>query len=116
MPKFDPKIHHRRSVRLQGFDYTQAGAYFVTMVTWRREALFGEIVNGEMRLNKLGKIADQCWQEIPNHFPNVEIHRNTEVKRRLIRAGWISCESRRAVSDFPCRDYILTHELHYHVK
>ena len=59
---FDPQKHHRRSIRLQGYDYAQAGAYFVTMVTWQRESLFGEIQDGEMILNDFGKIAEECWR------------------------------------------------------
>jgi putative transposase len=70
--KFDPKKHHRRSIRLKGYDYTQPGAYFVTIVAWQRECLFGEIVGGEMRLNEYGKIVQKWWNEISNHFPNVE--------------------------------------------
>jgi putative transposase len=56
--KFDPQNthsghkHHRRSIRLKGYDYSQAGAYFVTIVAWQREMLFGEIVDGEMKLNR----------------------------------------------------------------
>jgi REP element-mobilizing transposase RayT len=72
-PKFDPKIHHRKFIRLQGYDYSQAGAYFVTIVTYQRDCLFGDVVNGEMRLNDFGKIADECWLAIPEHFPNVEL-------------------------------------------
>jgi putative transposase len=53
---FDPKKHHRRSIRLQGYDYTQPGAYFVTKVMRRREFLFGDVVNGEMTLNWCGQI------------------------------------------------------------
>jgi REP element-mobilizing transposase RayT len=63
--------HHRRSIRLQGYDYSQTGAYFVTIVAWQRECLFGEIVNGEMKLNRMGQIAQKWWHEIPRHFPNV---------------------------------------------
>lgn len=70
---FDPHVHHRRSIRLKGYDYSQGGAYFVTMVTFHRACLFGEVVNGEMRLNEAGKIADECWQAIPGHFPCVEL-------------------------------------------
>lgn len=73
MPKFDPQKHHRRSIRLKGYDYTQNGAYFVTIVTWRRECLFGEVVNGEMMLDRRGQIADECWREVSNHFPYVEL-------------------------------------------
>jgi putative transposase len=73
MAKFDPKIHHRKSIRLPGYDYSQAGAYYVTIVTFHRDCLFGEIVNKEMILNDLGKITDECWRAIPEHFPFVEL-------------------------------------------
>lgn len=80
-PKFDPQKpfdesqgrHHRKSIRLQGYDYAQAGAYFVTIVTYRRDPLFGKIENGIMALNDFGKIADECWLAIPEHFPFVEL-------------------------------------------
>jgi REP element-mobilizing transposase RayT len=68
--KYNPDIHHRRSIRLKGYDYSQAGAYFVTIVTYKRQFLFGEIVNGKIKLNDGGKIAEQCWNDIPKHFPN----------------------------------------------
>jgi len=73
MTKFDPQKHHRRSIRLPGYDYSEAGAYYVTIVTYHRDCLFGEIVNDEMILNDLGKIADECWRSIPEHFPLVEL-------------------------------------------
>ncbi len=63
--------HHRRSLRLSGYDYSQNGAYFVTVCTQNRECLFGKIENGEMRLNDTGRMVCQCWQDIPLHFPNV---------------------------------------------
>jgi len=71
--KFDPQKHHRRSIRLKGFDYSSEGAYYVTIVAQGRECLFGEIVDGEMRLNEYGKIVQKWWNEIPIHFPNVEL-------------------------------------------
>ena len=71
--RFDPKKHHRKSIRLPGYDYSQAGAYYVTIVTDQRDCLFGEVVNGEMVLNDFGKIADECWRAIPDHFPLVEL-------------------------------------------
>lgn len=72
-PKFDPKKHHRRSIRLKGYDYSSEGAYYVTIVTQDRVFLFGEIVDGEMHLNEYGEIVQKWWNEIPNHFPNVEL-------------------------------------------
>ena len=66
--KFDPQTHHRRSIRLDGYDYTQAGAYFVTISAWQRECLFGEVVEGEMRLNTAGKIANEQWVKLGRRF------------------------------------------------
>jgi REP element-mobilizing transposase RayT len=71
--KNDPEYSHRRSIRLRNYDYSQAGAYYVTICTRDRECLFGEIVDGEMRLNEMGQIITGCWDESPNHFPNVKL-------------------------------------------
>ncbi|MBL8097594.1 MAG: hypothetical protein JNK81_00320 [Anaerolineales bacterium] len=71
--KFDPQKHHRKSIRLKGYDYSSEGAYYVTIVVHGRECLFGEIVNGEMILNEYGKIVQKWWDEIPIHFSNVEL-------------------------------------------
>jgi len=73
MKKYDQEKYHRRSIRLKGYDYSQAGAYYVTMCTQNRECLFGEIVNGKMRLNEYGQIVQQCWMEIPQHYQNVQL-------------------------------------------
>lgn len=70
--QFDPTKHHRRSIRLKGYDYASEGAYFVTIVTQGRECLFGEIVDGEMSLSKYGEMVQKWWNELPLHFPNVE--------------------------------------------
>jgi len=71
---YNPNIHHRRSIRLRGFDYSQSGLYFITICTKNRECLFGHIANGKMHLNDAGKIANECWDDIPNHFPNARLH------------------------------------------
>ena len=71
--KYNPEIHHRRSIRLQGYDYSQEGAYFVTLCAQHRECLFGKIVDGEMVLNDAGRVVVQSWQVIPDHFPSVEL-------------------------------------------
>jgi len=69
----DPLTHHRRSIRLKEYDYTKAGAYFITIVTQNRSFLFGNIIDGEMHLNDAGKMIDTTWQEIPSFYPSVEI-------------------------------------------
>lgn len=71
---YNPAIHHRRSIRLKGYDYSQAGLYFITICCYNRECLFGDVVNGEMVLNDAGKFADECWNIIPDHFPNAILH------------------------------------------
>jgi putative transposase len=65
--------HHRHSLRLQGFDYTQTGAYFVTVCIQDHACLFGDISDGKMILNDAGFMAEKCWIEIPAHFPHIEL-------------------------------------------
>jgi putative transposase len=65
--------HKRKSIRWKEHDYAYEGAYFVTICTSRRRSYLGDIVNGEMNLSDMGRIADQCWQEIPKHFDNVQL-------------------------------------------
>lgn len=61
------------SIRLKNWDYSNDACYFVTICTKNKENFFGEIVNKEMILSSIGKIAYQNWLEIPNHFENIEI-------------------------------------------
>ncbi|MCS6283004.1 MAG: hypothetical protein HUM72_20780, partial [Dolichospermum sp.] len=70
---YNSNIHHRRSIRLKRYDYTQQGAYFVTICTHQRNCLFGEIVDGEIKLNTNGEIARGSWLSIPRYFKNVEL-------------------------------------------
>jgi len=69
--KYNPDIHHRKSIRLKHYDYAETGAYFVTICTKDRECLFGEIVNGEMRLNNAGEIVQNTWNDLINHVSNI---------------------------------------------
>src|SRR5258708_3870279 len=71
--KYDPAKHHRRSIRLPGYDYSQAGAYYVTIVTQGRECLFGDVANGEMQLNATGKIVRWEWERLAQRFKFVEL-------------------------------------------
>ncbi len=64
---------HRRSIRLSGYDYSQAGLYYSTICVKNRVNLFGHIAGGEMVLNEYGKIVGKCWQGIPDHFHDVLI-------------------------------------------
>lgn len=70
---YNPDIHHRRSIRLKEYDYTQSGVYFVTIVTYQREPWFGEVVNGVVNLNPLGEIAWREWFKAAKLRPYVEL-------------------------------------------
>ena len=71
--KFDPQKHHRRSIRLKDYDYSQAGAYYVTINVQNRECLFGEIVDYEMILNDAGKMIEAQWLALLERFPDIEL-------------------------------------------
>lgn len=66
-------MHHRRSIRIKGFDYSSENSYFITLVTHERHNLFGTIENNEVQLTGIGKIVLNNWQAIPQHFPNAEL-------------------------------------------
>jgi putative transposase len=70
---YNPDRHHRRSIRLNGYDYTSPGAYFITLCTQRRQCLFGEVIDGEMRLNSVGEWVRSRWVNLPRHFPSVQL-------------------------------------------
>jgi REP-associated tyrosine transposase len=70
MPRPHPE---RRSPRLRGYDYSQSGAYFVTICTYKRAHWFGRITDAAMVLNTIGQTAAACWDALPEHFAEVEL-------------------------------------------
>ena len=72
MSQYNPQIHNRRSIRLKGYDYSQAGFYFVTIVCQNRVCLFGKIENKKMILNDPGKMMEKWYFELENKFPNIK--------------------------------------------
>ena len=100
---YNPDRHHRRSIRLRGYDYSRAGAYFLTICTHQQTMLFGEIIDGEMALNELGHIVEQEWAEseriraeiqldewvvMPNHFHGIVwISRDVEIDAQHFGRG-----------------------------
>jgi REP element-mobilizing transposase RayT len=81
--EFDPEIHHRRSIRLRGYDYSQPGAYFLTICTQEKLSLFGEVVESEMVLNDAGQMVRQWWFELPRKFPRVELDRDVVMPNHV---------------------------------
>lgn len=68
---YDPEKHHRCSIRLKEYDYTQPGVYFITVCTHERACRFGEVAKGEMRLNELGRIVWEEWFRSAAVRPNI---------------------------------------------
>jgi len=70
--RYNPEKHHRRSIRLKGYDYSMPGAYFITICTNNRECLFGEIIDGEMKLNDAGRMIERWYFELANKFLDIQ--------------------------------------------
>ncbi len=68
------QLPNRKSIRLKGYDYSQAGLYFITICCDDRKCLFGKISDGKMIFNETGNVANECWLQIPKHFPNAILH------------------------------------------
>ncbi len=78
-PKYNPRIHNRRSIRLKGYDYSQAGAYFVTMCCQDRACRFGTIHNGEMILNDAGQMVEKWYSKLSEKFPDIHCGEHTTM-------------------------------------
>jgi len=100
--KYNPDIHHRRSIRLHGYDYSRNGMYFLTICTQDRLRLFGDVADGEMKLNDAGRMVRAIWDEIPAHYCGVEIDQFTVMPNhihgiiKIVGAGPRACPDPRA--------------------
>jgi putative transposase len=71
--RYTPQDYHRQSIRLKDYDYSQAGAYFITICTYRRKCLFGNIVDGEMESNHFGLIIQETRDALPLHYQYIRL-------------------------------------------
>jgi REP element-mobilizing transposase RayT len=74
---YNPEIHHRRSIRLKGFDYSRQGLYFITICTQEKECLFGDIgihLPGVISLNKAGEMTTKWYDKLPEKYPDKICH------------------------------------------
>jgi REP element-mobilizing transposase RayT len=71
---FNPQIHHRKSIRLKGYDYSKTGLYFITLCVEDKQHLFGDVIDGKMILNPLGQIANDEWLNTSNIRDNILLH------------------------------------------
>lgn len=88
--RYNPEKHHRRSIRLKGYDYTAAGAYFITICTHQRECLLGEIVDGEMQLSLLGEIVRSNWMRLPYHHSHFQLDVFVVMPNHFHGIVWLS--------------------------
>lgn len=70
----NPENHHRKSIRLKGYDYSHEGLYFITICCKNRKSFFGKIENGKMLLNEIGEIAFEYSASIPQHYSQSKLH------------------------------------------
>jgi putative transposase len=97
-------MHQRRSIRLKDYDYSQPGAYFVTLCTWERKCILGSILDGVMQLNPLGMIVQECWNDLPHHFPDVEFKIFVVMPNHFHGIIVITTDTVGAIHELPLRD------------
>lgn len=86
---YKPDIHHRRSIRLKGYDYALAGAYFVTICTQGRACWFGEVVDGQTRFNLAGETINTTWLALPKRFSGIAVDVHVVMPNHLHGIVWI---------------------------
>jgi len=87
--RYNPDVHHRRSIRLKGYDYATEGAYFVTVCIQGRECLLGGISGGKMALNDAGAMVDELWRKLPEKFPGTRLDQYSIMPNHFHGIIWI---------------------------
>ena len=104
-------------LRLESYDYSWSGAYFITICSYKREEIFGEIENELMHLNNVGKIIQDCWHQIPKNYENIKLDDFVIMPNHIHGIIWIvgaihespdaiqtihkSPEEKRTIHEFP---------------
>jgi REP element-mobilizing transposase RayT len=99
--KYNPKIHHRKSIRLSEYDYSQAGFYFITICTQNRWHLFGEITDDEMVLNDAGKMIVNEWLKLKKRFKNIRLQEYTVMPNHFHGIIQIVAQNELVVQNTP---------------
>ena len=71
--KYDPEIHHRRSIRLPWYDYSQDGWYYITLCALGKKCLFGRFTDGRILLYQYGRIVEDCWKWLAKQYAYVHL-------------------------------------------
>ena len=80
---YNPEIHHRRTIRLQEYDYSSDGLYFITICTHQHKTILGKNIDGQMTLSRSGEIIEKVWNELNTKFPNIICHEYTIMPNHL---------------------------------
>jgi REP element-mobilizing transposase RayT len=88
--KYNPGIHCRRLIRLQDYDYSNQGAYFVTICTWNRVNILCDVLDSVMQLTSFGEIVMKYWEELPNLYNNIELDKVVIMPNHLHGIIWIN--------------------------
>ncbi len=97
--KYNPEIHHRQSIRLRGYDYSQPGAYFVTICTYKKQCWFGEVRDGKMYRNQIGNLVAQEWLKSPQIRDNVKLDAWVVMPNHLHGIVWLIESNHKGASE-----------------
>ena len=98
------EIPRRKSIRVPGFDYSQPGAYFITIVAQNRKNLFGNIVDTNLEYNPIGRIVDNSWSWLFEHFEYIDMDEYCVMPNHFHGIIWINDSSRGGSRTTPTSD------------
>ncbi len=102
---YDPRQHHRRSIRLPHYDYRNPGSYYVTICIHEKRCVFGEVKNNIVCLNEMGQIAQRNWLALPQRFPTLEMDEYIIMPNHI--HGIITITERPSSTDAPALSKIM---------
>ncbi len=108
---FDPRIHHRRSIRKRGYDYAFPGWYFITVCTEGKDHTFGSVIEWQMRLNEAGRMVADFWNYMPQRFSGMVLdefvvmpnhfHAIFQIAPRVVGAPVVGAPDRAGINSAP---------------
>lgn len=104
--KYNSSIHNRKSIRLKEYDYSQPCEYFITICTFNKICIFGEVIEEKIILSSIGEIAKKCWEEIPERFPTVRLDEHV-IMPNHVHGIIIITEGRDLINQIPTSNFPL---------
>jgi len=93
MTRYNPEIHHRHSIRLPEYDYSNPGTYFVTICTHEKKCLFGSVTDDCMVKNNIGELIEKVWMELQKRFPTIKTDEFIVMPNHVHGIIWITEKS-----------------------